>query len=206
MTVPSIALPLALVAFIGLVVAFPLVRHRRRTGAWALVVRRGSGAVENLVRWWMVGLLAAAGTWAVLVPSLSAARLGAWAVPVALSWLGAGLIVAALALVVVAQAHMGGSWRIGIDDAPTSLVTSGLFRWMRHPIYTGILLLGAGVVLLTPSPWTLGGALLGYLLVAIQARLEEQHLAEQHGTAYHRWAGRVGRFIPGIGRDGGAAA
>jgi protein-S-isoprenylcysteine O-methyltransferase Ste14 len=38
------------------------------------------------------------------------------------------------------------------------------------------------------------------LLVSLQVRLEEDHLLRLHGGAYQRYAARVGRFLPGVGR------
>jgi len=37
-------------------------------------------------------------------------------------------------------------------------------------------------------------------VVAVQARLEEEHLEALHGSAYRDYAARVGRFVPGVGR------
>ena len=42
-------------------------------------------------------------------------------------------------LTVLAQLQMGASWRVGIDDRPTELVTGGLFRVVRNPIFTALL-------------------------------------------------------------------
>ena len=58
----------------------------------------------------------------------------------------------------------------------------------------------AGLALLAPCAWTLLGALVVLLLVAIQSRLEERHLAALHGEAYLAYASRVGRFLPWVGR------
>ena len=58
----------------------------------------------------------------------------------------------------------------------------------------------AGVVLLAPSPWSVMGLLWAASLVAMQTRLEEQHLARLRGNAYRAYARRTGRFVPGLGR------
>jgi protein-S-isoprenylcysteine O-methyltransferase Ste14 len=94
---------------------------------------------------------------------------------------------------------MGSSWRIGIDSAPSGLVITGLYRWVRHPIYTGLLAMLVGVVGLTPSAWTLMGA--GWIasLIALQARLEDAHLHRRHGRDWRAWASRTGRVVPGLG-------
>lgn len=193
-------LPIAFGLFLLLVVVLPLVRQRLRLGIWAVVVRESSSSVESLARRWTMLLFAAVATWSVLVPLLGPVRLGVWEIHQLVTWAGFVLLGSGLVLIVAAQAQMGASWRIGIDDEPTELVTSGLFRFARHPIYTGVLAVSVGVVGLTPSPWTLSTAVLAYILIAIQSRLEEEHLASMHGDSYARWASRVGRFWPGTGR------
>jgi protein-S-isoprenylcysteine O-methyltransferase Ste14 len=107
-------------------------------------------------------------------------------------------MVAGLAVVVAAQAQMGASWRIGIDDRPTGLVTRGIFAVVRNPIYSGMLLALGGVVALSPAPVGFVAWVAMAQLVAVQTRLEEQHLALAHGEEYVRYSRRVGRFWPNV--------
>lgn len=200
MEISTIGLPLSFALFIALVLVLPLVRQRWRTGLWAVVVRDTGGSVERFVRGLTVLLFLAIAVWTLLVATLGGAVLGAWAPPPVLAWLGVGLMIAGFVLVIAAQAEMGASWRIGIDDRPTTLVGSGLFRRVRHPIYTGMLAMFAAIVCLTPAPWTICGGLLAYVVIAVQSRLEDDHMLGQHGAAYVAWARRTGRFLPGLGR------
>jgi protein-S-isoprenylcysteine O-methyltransferase Ste14 len=117
-----------------------------------------------------------------------------------LAWAGVALGMAGIAVIALAQAQMGASWRIGIDAAPTALVTSGLFALSRNPIYTGLLALAASIAALTPASPTIVGLAASVILVSIQARLEERHLLAHHGQAYREYAARVGRFVPWVGR------
>ncbi len=71
---------------------------------------------------------------------------------------------------------------------------------MRNPIFTGLMLTLAGAALISPSAWTVMGLLVAVILIMLQARLEEVHLLDLHGAGYARYASRVGRFVPGIGR------
>ena len=200
MSLIAVTLPVAFGLFIALIVVLPVVRQRIRTGVWAVVVRDSSTSVESFVRWATTGFFIAIGAWTVLVPAAGTSSVGAWTVPGPALWTGLGVIAAGFAIIVVAQAQMGASWRIGIDDEPTPLVTTGLFRWVRHPIYTGVLAIVIGVTCMTPAPWTIAGLVVGYILIAIQSRLEEEHMCRQHPAAFARWASRTGRFVPGIGR------
>jgi len=100
---------------------------------------------------------------------------------------------------------MGRSWRIGIEPGPTALVTRGLYRRLRSPIYSVLLSALLGVVVLAPVWWVMGAWLVCLGLVAIQARREEAHMARLHPQAFAEWATHTGRFLPGLGslRKGG---
>jgi protein-S-isoprenylcysteine O-methyltransferase Ste14 len=126
----------------------------------------------------------------------------AWLVPIpwlshpALQWAGAGLLLAALVWVLVAQAQMGASWRIGIDDqAPAPLVQTGLFAVSRNPIFLGMMTMLVGLVGVLPTAITLAIAVLGLALIHIQVRLEEEFLARTHGQAYAAYRARVRRWL-----------
>jgi protein-S-isoprenylcysteine O-methyltransferase Ste14 len=187
-------------AFVGLGLVVPLARLWIRHGRFGVVVHRQGDEMARFVgRGFGAGVLATL-LWAAAVVGLDQAALSIAHVPTALQLGGLVLALGSLGLVVVAQSGMGSSWRIGIADEHTELVAVGLYRWIRHPIYTGLLGMLVGLVLLTPSPWTVMGA--GWIgtLVALQARLEDEHLAREHGASWATWAAATGRFVPGVGR------
>ena len=65
---------------------------------------------------------------------------------------GAALMLCGIGFLAVAQLHLGASWRIGIDaDAKPGLVTDGLYRYSRNPIYVGLLTTIAGYACLLPT-------------------------------------------------------
>jgi len=144
--------------------------------------------------------LAALAAWSVLCAWLEPERLGI--LPLATQWHAVGwlLFLGGLVLTLVAQAQMGDSWRIGIDDRPTQLVTSGLFAFSRNPIFSGMFLTLAGVALISPAAWTLIGGAVALVVVSLQVRFEERNMAEIHGNTYMSYASRVGRFLPWLGR------
>jgi protein-S-isoprenylcysteine O-methyltransferase Ste14 len=129
---------------------------------------------------------------------------GSWDVPAgtAREGLGLVLVVAGLVLTVAAQLDLGASWRIGVDEEErTALVTDGLYRWVRNPIFTGMSLFLVGEAVLVPNPWTVAGAVLAIVGMEVQTRLvEEPYLVAVHGSAYEGWASTTGRFLPAIGR------
>lgn len=76
-----------------------------------------------------------------------------------------------------------------------SLVQSGIFQWVRHPIYAGILALTYGWALYTSSYWKLIVATSLYLLFYFKARYEEQLLAKKYPD-YPAYSQSTGRFMP----------
>lgn len=113
-----------------------------------------------------------------------------------MSMIGVGLLIVALGWVITAQAQMGDSWRIGVDtDHSTALVTGGLFRYSRNPIFFGMRIMLLGLVLVLPNAILLAITVLGDVLMQIQVRLEEEHLTQRHGLTYQKYCQRVRRWI-----------
>lgn len=115
---------------------------------------------------------------------------------------GGGLFFGGLVSTVLAQAAMGDSWRIGVDEAErTELVTDGPFAYVRNPIFAGMIPTGLGIALLVPSVVAIVAVVLLIVALEIQTRaVEEPYLLRAHGKAYADYAARVGRFVPGVGR------
>ena len=193
-------LPIAVLGYLLIALVWPTWRTWRRTGVFPVVFHREAETAQRIVGALMGLFLVALAAWSVLYACLEPGALGI--LPLAPEWQVVGwlLFLGGFLLTLVAQAQMGASWRIGIDDRPTQLVTGGLFGFSRNPIFSGMFLTLAGVVVITPAPWMLVGCAAAALLVSLQVRLEERHLIEIHGSAYTRYASRVGRFVPWLGR------
>jgi protein-S-isoprenylcysteine O-methyltransferase Ste14 len=113
---------------------------------------------------------------------------------------GAALMIAGLAFLVAAQLDLGASWRIGIEQQATpGLVTDGLYRFCRNPIYLALLIIVAGYALLIPTLLSLALLVGTYVGSRQQTSAEEAYLERVYGDAYRAYARRVGRFLPGIG-------
>jgi protein-S-isoprenylcysteine O-methyltransferase Ste14 len=112
----------------------------------------------------------------------------------------AGLVLALVGLVVVlaAQSAIGASWRIGVDEAErTELVTTGLFRRVRNPIFPGMAMVAAGVLLMAPT--VVAAVALACLIAAVEIQVravEEPCLARVHGETYRAYVASSGRFLP----------
>lgn len=119
-----------------------------------------------------------------------------------LHWIGAAFVVLGTIGTLCAQLSMGDSWRVGVDEGEqTRLVTTGLFAWVRNPIFSFMGLSHLGLVLLVPNTISLLGAAVAVVGIELQVRaVEEPYLQATHGTAYLEYAARVGRFVPAFGR------
>lgn len=115
----------------------------------------------------------------------------------ALGWLllgfGAGLQVFAIAVLRLRAA------KPSVDDA---LVACGVYAHVRHPIYTGLLLEFAALVLVQPRQTVVLAAVLGSAWVCVQAWLEELDLL-QRMPAYREYMNRVPRFLPRLAHKAG---
>lgn len=113
-----------------------------------------------------------------------------------IQWVGMGLCILSLLWTVLAQHQMGRSWRIGIDqEHETELKVAGLFAVSRNPIFLGMIVALVGVFLVLPNAITLVVAVLGYVLIQIQIRLEEAFLLSQHGKSYQQYKASVPRLL-----------
>ncbi len=111
-------------------------------------------------------------------------------------YFGLGSLGFALVWTIVAQNHMRDSWRIGIDnETHTDLIVSGLFAISRNPIFFGMILSLIGLFLTTPNALTALFLVVGYILIQIQIRLEEEFLLKQHKESYQNYKNSVRRFI-----------
>ena len=103
--------------------------------------------------------------------------------------LGVGLRLAAIRKLAATYSH---SVRIPSDD----IVRSGVYRYLRHPAYTGMVLGNLGFVVALASPWGMA-ALLGLLLPAVTYRiLVEESLLRSMLPGYRDFAKARKRFIP----------
>ena len=116
--------------------------------------------------------------------------------PLALSVGGWALVALGLAIALASARAMRGSFTPWPAPRPDGkLHTSGPFRLVRHPVYSGLLVAGLGVVLVRPGLLQLAMLAAFTALLARKARLEEQLLRERF-DGYRAYAARTGMFLP----------
>jgi protein-S-isoprenylcysteine O-methyltransferase Ste14 len=106
-----------------------------------------------------------------------------------------GLAVRIWAIVVLGQ-----SFRMTVEvDTGQRVINSGPYRWVRHPSYTGILILMAGLSLVYGN-WAALAVLLALPAGVLIHRIfvEEAVLTEVMGPAYTNYAAHTKRLVPGL--------
>ncbi len=117
----------------------------------------------------------------------------------ALQLLAAGAI--AIGVLQTDAAHFLGLRQLMVaEERPSELIVSGLYRWVRHPLYSAGLLF----IWLTPVMTTgLLGLNLGLTVyVYLGSLFEERRLIDEFGAAYRSYQARVPRLIPLPWRSG----
>jgi protein-S-isoprenylcysteine O-methyltransferase Ste14 len=88
-----------------------------------------------------------------------------------------------------------------VTRANAQLVTSGPYRWVRHPLYVIGLIGFAGFALLAENWFIVLMAVMGFAVLVIRVDREEARLVEKFGDAYRQYMRRTGRFFPKFGSE-----
>jgi protein-S-isoprenylcysteine O-methyltransferase Ste14 len=194
-----LSLPIYFIIYFGLAFVLKSVIVARRIGKNPLVLPKDDSAFG------LIGLYFKLTIIAMFIYVLAYAFFPTWhdnSLPIislnklTVKYIGLGLLTVALAWTIIAQWHMKNSWRIGIDtETKTELVTTGLFGLSRNPIFFGMILSLLGLFLTTPNAFTGLFLVLGYILIQIQIRLEEEFLTKEHGHNYEAYKQKVRRLI-----------
>lgn len=110
----------------------------------------------------------------------------------------AGIVVIVTGVLIVAAAGRLFK-RAGTPVAPikpsTALITGGIYRWIRNPMYLGLSLMLLGIGLALGSPWFLVALPIAtFAVTKLAIEPEERYLAEKFGTAYLEYKSRVRRW------------
>jgi protein-S-isoprenylcysteine O-methyltransferase Ste14 len=126
--------------------------------------------------------------------------------PKVLTWLGALAWIAGMWVFWRSHADLGKNWSVSLVlHSDHRLVTRGVYREVRHPMYSSFLLLGFAQALLLPN-WVAGfGALVAVALMCVfRIPQEEAMMSEHFGQEYREYMQQTGRLTPRLvvgGRD-----
>jgi protein-S-isoprenylcysteine O-methyltransferase Ste14 len=179
-----------------------LVRGRPRGPSGPSATSRVTGLDRSL---WMLNLLGAQ-----LLPVVYVLTpwLDLWdhALPAWAGVLGVCLAAACLWLLWHCHGALGPSWTSRVElHHGHALVTHGIYRYIRHPIYGMLLLWGAAQFLLLQN-WIAGPSGLVFALAFYLARVrrEEAMMLDRFGDSYRAYMERTGRLLPRLRRSGPA--
>lgn len=186
---PGFALLLArwfwwLLALIWLVMAFAIKKAKRTETP----LERLLHIVPLLLGFWLIfGQVRA-------FPSLHYPLLPAGSI---LWWTGLLITAMGIAISVWARLSLGANWSgIVTVKAGHELIRKGLYRLIRHPIYTGILLGAIGTGLIQSQLRDLLGFLILYITFYFKAKREESFLQQEFGTSFTEHQQNTGMFWP----------
>jgi protein-S-isoprenylcysteine O-methyltransferase Ste14 len=117
-----------------------------------------------------------------------------------LAWVGVPVLAAALWLFWRSHADLGRNWSASLKlRQDHKLVTGGVYRRVRRPMYSSFLLLGLAQLLLLPT-WLAGcaGLVGAALLFALRVAREERMMGDLFGAEYRAYMARTKRIIPWI--------
>jgi protein-S-isoprenylcysteine O-methyltransferase Ste14 len=137
--------------------------------------------------------------WMIFAPHLPHGFLGGAIVPQspALYLAGVGVLVLGLAFAIWARVRLGSNWSGTVElKRDHELVRGGPYRFVRHPIYTGILIGFVGSAI-ARDEWRAVAALpLAVLALWRKLSVEERWMLERFGDAYRRFQAEVPALIP----------
>lgn len=159
---------------------------RRREGMFVLATLRPLGAA----------------TWLGLFAWMIQPRWMAWssvALPVPVRWLGVALLVLASALMIWVFRSLGSNLTdTVVTRQQHTLVLHGPYRWIRHPLYTTVVLLSVSIALIAANWYLVLTGVLTFIVLVIRTATEERNLLARFGAGYQSYMDRTGRFLPRV--------
>ena len=109
--------------------------------------------------------------------------------------IAAGLVLMVIAVIVWVSAVFGSHM---VESVKTGqLMTSGIYAWVRHPVYASFLLFNCGLLLMQANWWLLTLPFIYWAaLTVLMKRTEERWLENEFGEEYTQYAARVNRIFP----------
>jgi protein-S-isoprenylcysteine O-methyltransferase Ste14 len=186
-----------LILIAGSLIVFPIaIYHRLKAHSTGETLDRWKEGPYILFTLRPLGIAVMVGLFAYMV---NPARM-AWSslpLPTWLRWVGVGVAVFGGALFIWTLRNLGKNLTdTVVTRREHTLVTTGPYRWVRHPFYVAAALTLLGNSLAAANWFLLGGGMLVFTLLAIRTRIEEAELLARFGGAYEEYMGRTHRFLP----------
>src|SRR5215471_14903892 len=114
-----------------------------------------------------------------------------------LQWLGIALTCSGTAVAIWARISLGDNWssRVNLKQGH-QLISSGPYAYMRHPIYSGLLLAVVGTAVEIGEWRGLGAIVLVAVTQSLKARREEKFMLSEFGERYAQYQKQTGFLVP----------
>lgn len=117
-------------------------------------------------------------------------------------WLGVSLAMLSLPLQIWAHHSLGRHWSSFLEiQEDHSLVTTGPYRWIRHPMYAQSFVFFAGLALVSADLLIFTGLAISVMFALTRLSREEKMMLEKFGDEYSAYMKRSGRLLPKFRRD-----
>lgn len=168
---------------------------------WFVAAFRTKRTVERSGAWWwrIIAIVVVASFITRRRTAADALFIGAklWSTTGAMGVIAVVLVVLGLALALWARAILGGNWSATVTfKAGHELIERGPYRYVRHPIYSAILLMLLGTALLSGRIIWLVAVVLAFIGFWIKSRAEERLLTRHFPEAYPAYRARVKALVP----------
>ena len=110
---------------------------------------------------------------------------------------GFGVILVSIVINLLARQELARNWSpLAGTSAEQSLIKSGIYARIRHPIYTSGILLSLGLALVTSSLGGLALFILAVIAFVVRINAEEKALLAKFGVEYQEYAKKTGALLP----------
>ena len=134
-------------------------------------------------------------TWALFILKAIMPKTGYFPSPVYLCWIAAGILWIGVIIVIFSMVGLGGSLKVGLPRAETTLQTKGIYLLSRNPLYLGIYLMGIASCLyfidLINIVFTIYGIYIHHQII----KGEELFLARRFGKDWKNYTAQVRRYL-----------
>ena len=182
--------------FVMMAVGWYLIRYRHaRRARREKVTRSARGWRENTL---LLISLTGLGIVPLIYTATAMPHFASYAFRPAQAWLGVLVAVAALVMFRLTHRALGRNWSVSLDVRENHrLITDGIYRRIRHPMYTAFWLWAVAQALLLPN-WVAGFAGLIGFGTSFFGRIakEEQMMVDTFGDEYRQYMARTGRLLP----------
>jgi protein-S-isoprenylcysteine O-methyltransferase Ste14 len=143
----------------------------------------------------VAGKLSMGVSWGFLFVHAAGMRLSLFAIPEALQYVSAVLLLLGIAFIIPAFLRLGSDSRFCVSSDSGELRTTGIYGVSRNPMYVGFYVVTLASLVSVPHPVNVGCGLAGMLVHHRIVLAEERFLLKEHGAPYKAYRRRVRRYL-----------